>query len=526
MLKLALLFQDHMVLQCEKNVAVWGKAEPGSAIRIFMQGKETRAKADGKGDWQAVCGPFVASFGEEMTVTSGTEQICLQDVQVGEVWLAGGQSNMEFPMRYDVDRETECAVCRNDAIRFFDYPEVSYVGQIDEADYGKNYGFWRKAEPEQLEYFSAVGYYFAKDIQEKRNVPVGIIGCNWGGTPACAWMGRESVIEGGGQIYLDEYEEAVRELDLEAYNESFSKNPASWRLDLLADPISDCLLSGCTMEEFGTKLAEMGVDLTQIDPSAFTPQTGPKYERRPSGLYESMLKPIVPYTLRGILWYQGETDGDCHPELYQTLFSALIKDWRHLWAEELPFLFVQIAPLAQWMASVGEPYILIREAQQYTADTVPGTGMAVITDVGMQYDIHPKKKRPVGHRLALLAENKVYGEDILSEAPTLAEVEVKEGILILTFENAGEGLYISDKTVEGRTAGGNRFSGIQIYQDNVELNTEELAARTERNRMIISGGEIRGGVTTEVRIAKTDWYVVNLYNSSDIPARPGNMIVS
>lgn len=525
MLKLALLFQDHMVVQSEKNVTVWGTADPSAVIHISMQGKEEKAETDAEGNWQAVCGPFEVSFKEEMLITSGTEEIILKDVQVGEVWLAGGQSNMEFHMRYDADMETERTVCANDAIRFFDYPEVSYVGQIDEADYGKNYGFWRKAEPEQLERFSAVGYYFAKDIQKKLDVPVGIIGCNWGGTPACAWMSKEAILEGRGRIYLDEYEEAVKGLDVEVYDENFRNNPGSWKVDQLADPIGDLLMSGCTKEEFGSKSAEMGVDLTRLDASAFAPQIGPKYERRPCGLYESMLKPVVPYTIRGIIWYQGETDGDCHPEIYQTLFPALIKNWRQLWKEELPFLFVQIAPFGQWMTIVGEPYIQIREAQQHTAETVPETGMAVISDVGMQYDIHPKKKQPVGHRLALLAENKVYGKDILCEAPTLCEVEVENGSLTLTFENVGEGLYLADKTPDGQTVGVQTLGGLQVFQDNSELNTKTLKAKAENNQVIISGGEIKKGAVTEVRIAKTDWYVVNLYNSAGIPARPGSSII-
>lgn len=525
MLTPALLFQDHMIIQCGKNVTVWGTADPAAEIHIFMQGKEARTEADGAGNWQVICGSFKASFQEEMIITSGAEKIVLKDIQVGEVWLAGGQSNMEFHMRYDADMEAERAACTNDAIRFFDYPEVSYVGQIDEADYGKNYGFWRKAEPGQLERFSAVGYYFAKDIQKKLGVPVGIIGCNWGGTPACAWMCREAVIEGGGQAYLDEYEEAVRGIDLEAYDESFRNNPASWKVDQLADQISDCMFSGCTLEEIGAKLAEMGGDLTQIDTSTFIPQIGPKYERRPSGLYESMLKPIIPYTIRGVIWYQGETDGDCHPELYKTLFPALIKNWRRLWNEELPFLFVQIAPLEHWGASVGEPYIQIRDAQQYTADTVPGTGMAVISDVGMRYDIHPKKKQPVGHRLALLAENKVYGGNVLCEAPTLSGVRVSDRTVTLTFENVGEGLYFTDKASEGQAVGVHTFGGIQVFQDGCELNSKNLTAKAEKNQVIIFGEEIRSGVTTEIRIAKTDWYDVNLYNSADIPARPGSIII-
>lgn len=520
MLQTGILFQDHMVLQREKEIAVWGSAEAGAAVTVTLQGKKTEITADAEGNWKAACGPFAASFAEEMVIASGKERLVFHDVQIGEVWLAGGQSNMEFHMRYDADISTERERCTNENIRFFDYPEVSYAGQIDEADYRKQYGFWRKAEPEQLERFSAVGYYFAKDLQQKYQIPIGIIGCNWGGTPACAWMSREAIIRGGGQAYLDDYDEAVKNLDLEEYEEKFRNNPASWRVDQLADPFGDMMMFGCSMEEMGAKMMELGIDLSKMDLEMFAPMIGPKYERRPSGLYESMLKPLVPFTIRGVIWYQGETDGDCHPETYQTLFPALIQDWRQLWNEELPFLFVQIAPLHQWMQCIGEPYARIRAAQQYTADTVSNTGMAVITDVGMESDIHPKKKQPVGHRLALLAEHKVYQEDVLCEAPTMTGAEAEDGRIVLTFENAGDGLYLAETVPYGQTVGKERLGGLQIFQDGKELDNRRLRARAEGDKVIVSGECIRGKAATQVKLAQTGWYLVNLYNSEGIPARP------
>ena len=160
MLKPDRLFSDGMVLQQGQVVPVWGLADPGAPVAVTMQGQTAHATADAQGRWQALCGPFAASFDEEMTITAPGQQCTLRDVQVGEVWLAGGQSNMEFHMRYDADFPQEKETCQNSALRFFDYPEVSYPGQIEEADYGKHYAFWRQATPESLERFSAVGYYF------------------------------------------------------------------------------------------------------------------------------------------------------------------------------------------------------------------------------------------------------------------------------------------------------------------------------------------------------------------------------
>lgn len=269
----------------------------------------------------------------------------------------------------------------------------------------------------------------------------------------------------------------------------------------------------------------MGIDLRKIDPSDFSVPIGPRYERRPCGLYESMLKEVAPYTVRGIIWYQGETDGDCHPELYKTIFLSLIRNWRQLWNEELPFLFVQLAPFGQWMDSIGEPYVQIREAQQYAAENVPNTAMAVISDSGTQFDIHPKKKQPVGHRLALLAENKVYGENVLCEAPTLIKAEAEEGRIILTFENEGEGLYLAEKLPTGDTVDKTRLGGLKVFQDGNELDQTILHAKAEKNKVIISGSYINPEAEMKIVLAETGWYQVNLYNSADIPARPRTISV-
>lgn len=515
MLKPAILFQDHMVLQKDKPVPVWGTAAPGAEVTVRVQGRTARTRADENGRWSLRVGPLTASFGEELELCSGDERVVIHDAAVGEVWLAGGQSNMEFHMRYDADMAEEQPRCENTRIRFFDYPEVSYEGQIDEADYGSNYGFWRLCAPDQLERFSAVGYYFAKELQKKYGVPVGVIGCNWGGTPACAWMSREAVLEGGGQAYLDDYDRAVRGLDLAAYEKRFRENPGAWRTDQFADPIGEMLMFGRPMAEIDAKMAQMGVN-----PAAFIPEPGPKNERRPCGLYDAMLRQVAPYGIRGVIWYQGETDGDNHPEVYETLFPALIRCWRALWGEELPFLFVQLAPFGRWMDCDGTPYVIIRKAQQHTADSVPHTGMAVITDVGMEYDIHPKKKQPVGRRLALLAMEKAYGEKLLCEAPALSGVEVEEGKMTLTFDHAGEGLRLAGTDPCGQRLDGEKPGGLQVFQDGVELDAGSLKARAQGGRVVISGGAIRAGAETRVLLAQTGWYLVNLYNSADIPARP------
>lgn len=524
MLKAELLFGSNMVLQRDKPVAIWGTATPGARITVRMQEKVAIATTDPCGNWNALCGPYSLSFDEQMEIDDGEEHLRFTNVQVGEVYLAGGQSNMEFHMRYDQDYAAEKEICKNPNIRFFDYPEVSYLGQLNERNYLKHYGFWRVAEPDQLERFSAVSYYFAKDIQNTLNVPVGIVGCNWGGTPAAAWMSCAAIRTGGGSLLLDEYAQIEQALDLDAYERWFQTDSASWRIDQLGSPITDVLMLGGTDEEIIRNFAAIGLDMSHAKPEDFKPVIGPKHERRPAGLYESMLCQVAPYTIRGFLWYQGETDGDTHPELYDTLFPALIREWRDLWGENLPFLFVQLAPLGQWLDCIGENYVRIRDAQQHTANTVEGTGMAVISDIGAKNDVHPKKKQPVGHRLALLAMNQIYGLPTLCEAPTLEHVLVEDGRLTLSFSNTGNGLYLADRTPDGYTADAKKFGGLQVFQAGKLLPTDSLSASAEGNMVKIIGENISRKQDTLVKIAKTGWYRVNLYNSAGIPARPAEYV--
>jgi sialate O-acetylesterase len=368
-----------------------------------------------------------------------------------------------------------------------------------------------------------VGYYFANEWRRYLDVPVGLIGCNWGGTPACTWMDETHILKGGGEVFLREYQEALDKLDKEAYEAAFRANPASYHTDLLADPISDLMLFGATMEELGAKLMEMGIDPQAM--ANYQPVIGPKYERRPCGLYESMLKPLSPYGLRGFLYYQGETDGDNHPECYKTLFPQLIENWRDLWKEGIPFYFVQIAPLEQWMQCVGKPYAMIREAQQHTADTVPLTGMASTSDVGMQWDIHPKKKRPVGERLAYLALHQVYGLDLVCEAPRLIGAERKKDKLILHFAGAESGLELRSMLPDGLSADPERLNALVIRSQETEIPGETMKAKVEGSDVVLDGVTLPEDGPLILCFARSGWYAVNLYNKAGIPAVPAEIVV-
>lgn len=524
MLKPAMMFQNHMVLQRDKKTAVWGTADANALIKVEIQSQCIECTADANGKWMLKTQPLHTSFSETMKISTNDEELVFEDVQIGDVYLAAGQSNMEFFMRYDADLESEKEVCADDAIRFFDYPEVAYPSEIDEADYSKNFGFWRKADAENLQWFSAVAYYFAKEIRKNYDIPVGILACNWGGTPACAWMSREALIEGGGEIWLTEYEEGLKTLDLDAYEAQINANPNFRKTDPFNDIFSDMLMKGYSIVDIIRQLTGQEPDFSQGTMEMQMPAVGPKTETRPCGLYESMLTNCAPYTLKGILYYQGESDGDKHPEIYASVFTALIKEFRSLWHEQLPFLFVQLAPFGTWLACNGEPYVLVREAQQLVSETVANTGMAVITDVGMEYDIHPKKKQPVGYRLSLLARKQIYGEnDLLAEAPTLCKAQAENGKLILTFENCGEGLCLKGSTPDGAECRNDQLGGLRVFINHEELDSSLFKAAVCGNTVKLTHLEIVTDSRIDIELACTGWYRVNLYNSSAIPARPAKL---
>lgn len=501
MLKTALLFGDGAVLQRDKRIPIWGYAAPHAPVSISVQGQTARTTANEKGEWLAYCGPLRASRAEEVCIRSGDEQLRLRDVAVGEVWIAGGQSNMELPMRYDAALREELARCDGD-IRFFDYPEVAYEGQLEEADYSQWYGHWMRCVPESLERFSAVGYHFARSLRKRyAGVPVGIVGCNWGGTPACAWMPEEAIRACGGEKWLEGYAEATAALDTEKYMADFRADARNYRTDQLADPLADILQIGYPTDVILQKVAELGLT------DALQPVMGPFCERRPAGLYRSMVCQVAPYGARGVLWYQGEAD-DERAELYHRIFPALIRSWRDLWGEELPFLFVQLAPFERWMACRGDRYPEVRSAQQWVADNVPNTAMAVITDCGSRWDIHPKEKRPVGERLALLAARYVYGADVLCEAPRMKSAAVSDSRIDIRFDHAGDGLHLD----------GARLDGLELYQDGYPVGYDACAA--EGDTLTVLGESIRADAPTQVRLAWTGYCKVGLKNSAGIPARP------
>ncbi len=449
--QVAAVFSDHMVLQREKTIAVFGEGEDGARVTVTLSGGEKDVTAEAvtaNGCWSVMMPAQKAGNDYSMTVCCGSHVRKYTDIAVGEVWLAGGQSNMELELQnaYEgaraIDEDGALNGGSGPNVRFYYTQKISYMDEHFFEQEKKT--CWGCFGDGSEKYWSAVGYFFAKKLAKDLGVTVGVIGCNWGGTSASAWIDRESLLEDGDlRSYVDEYEaaiagksveEQIREYDdYEAYHEVWSKK-------------AEELAKTDPMLPWEEVLARCGV----------CKWPGPmncKNPFRPSGLYECMLQRVAPYTLRGVIWYQGESD-DHKPNMYEKLFTKMIGVWRRDWQDDsMPFLFVQL-PMHRYQQDADfKNWPVIREAQEHVCHTVKHTGMAVIAEFSEWSEIHPRRKREAGERLVKQAEFHVYHSLAARDAfgPMYgghvvhdAREGEKCGNIELMFRYAEDGFYVTD----------------------------------------------------------------------------------
>lgn len=496
MLKTADIFQSGMVLQREKPVPVWGEAAPGETVTVTIQGQSAGCRADAKGNWRVLLHPLEASDAETLTVQGERETLAFTDVAAGEVWLAGGQSNMEFYLRWEKYWQEERGTVDQE-LRFYDAPEIAFDGQRELFDYSRM-GIWRRAEGKSLQYFSAVGYYFARVLRRELGVPVGIVGCSWGGTRSASWMKRASVLP----EWERQFQEETKALDWAEYWREVKSSPASGKGNPFENPLWNFIMERTpTPQELYGKCLELYGCVPE-------PELGvsPEPHTVPGCLFEHMVKPLAPFAARGVLWYQGESDDvDGLQPLYAEMLTRLIGDWRGAFRDAaLPFLVVQLPGFARWTQLTDHDYPTIRTAQEVVTETVPQTYLCSISDLGEENDIHPKNKRDVGARLALLALAHVYGRELPADAPRLSAARREGEKLRLTFANAGTGLAVEGDALpalvlldgEGRAVP----YAFSVDGDSLLLRPERRAER--------------------VAFAQERWFCVNLYNEAHLPAVP------
>ena len=446
----AAVFSDHMVLQRNKYISIFGEAPDGALISAELfdnKGKllSKNSTLSENGRWLLQLEPQSAQNGCSLKVSSGQEELCFSDIAIGEVWLAGGQSNMEFELQNCTEGPAELAdknAGKN--VRFYYTNKIAWMD--DKFYEAERNTAWQTWENPAKGAWSAVGFFFAKKLAEDLDCTVGLIGCNWGGTSASAWMRRE-YLEADRDLntYLTDYAEATRGKSIEQQCKEYE----------------DYEIENAKWQEKFSKLWEKQPGITWAEAEKVlgkNPWPGPascKNPYRPCGLYDCMVARVLPYTLKGVLWYQGESD-DHKPKFYSKLFSALIDNWRADWKDtSLPFVFVQL-PVHRYEADPDfKHWCIVREQQAKVAASVRNAWLTGAFDLGKFSDIHPVAKKEVGLRMEKNALANVYnmipsvdaGAPQIEGCHALYDEEAGCGQLVLTFTNAPTGFEVREDTV-------------------------------------------------------------------------------
>lgn len=455
------IFSNNMVIQREKHISIWGNADPGKIITVRFAGESAMANVDSNGKWMAKLPRMKAGGPFTMIISDDKDSVIFHNVMIGDVWVASGQSNMLFPLAE--------AKCHKKAIANANHPNIRlFVVPLSVSNYQKHdlsSGSWRECSPETVQYFSAVAYFFSLDIYKNINVPIGIIESAVGGTPAQYWVSKKMLKT------IPQYAQGLNHLKNKPYYWSY--------------PIAS--------KEGGEALKRFKDDL--------------------SFLFNAMIAPLIPYTLRGVIWYQGENNVD-NPTQYRTLFPKLIQDWRIRWKQGyFPFLYVQIA---NWNAHINHPvdhspWSELREAQLMTLKESPNTAMVVTTDTndstsGKQ-SMHPKRKEVVGKRLALAALHIAYGKNIVYSGPLYQSMKVKGNKIYLNFTHTGTGLIVKHaKKLKGFSISGKdkRFYWAKAIIKN--------------NQVIVWNSRVKHPMVVRYDWQSNPW--ATLFNKEGLPASP------
>jgi sialate O-acetylesterase len=475
---LAPLFSDHAVLQRDRPLPVWGRADAGEHVTVTFKGQSVGATADADGRWIIYLAAVPTSAEPAELVVTGKNTVTLTDLLVGEVWLASGQSNMEWPVSKTLNAANEIAAANFPLLRHI---KIEHTVANEPAETVKTSG-WQAATPATVGDFTAVGYYFARDLQRKLGVPVGLINSTWGGTAVESWM-SSAALRG---------------------TAAFPAVDARWQKDLAEFP--GRLVNYPLELVVWTKAEEQAKAKKIRNPQPHPrPPVGPGTPYVPTGLFNAMIAPLQPVALRGIIWYQGESNWP-RPEEYAELFPAMIRSWRAGWGQgELPFYFVQLANYGIVDDPTHRAWARLREAQT-AALRLNATDMATAIDIGEPKDIHPRNKQELGRRLALIAKAQIYGIGGDFSGPMLERVTQEGAALRVYFSHAATGLIAYDKPVQSlELAGADR----RFYP---------ATARIEHGTLLVSAPAVKEPVA--VRYAWSNAPVANLYNGAGLPAPP------
>ncbi len=478
-LRLPRVFSDNMVLQHGKPLPVWGWAAPGETVKVKLGDQEAATQATSKGEWRVTLKP-VAPNAEPQTLTvSAAKTIEIKNVLVGEVWIGSGQSNMEMGMGGINDAQAEIAEANYPNIRLFNIPKR--VEQLPAFDVNAT---WQICTPQTVPGFSAVAYFFGRELHKELNIPVGLIESAWGGTRIEPWT---PPVGFAANPKLQDVCKAINDLDNQ-YRQNVSQNLPQWQAWTQA--MRQALETGTPMPPQPEAAKATLTDCQQ-----------------PTALYNGMIHAIVPYAIRGAIWYQGESNNG-EGMLYYEKMKALICGWRQVWSQDcFPFLFVQIAPYIYGDDKVPGTLPGLWEAQTASLQ-IPNTGIAGTGDIANLRDIHPTNKQDVGKRLALWALANTYGKkNLVYSGPIYKAQKVEKNKIRLSFDHAGSGLESRD---------GKALNFFQIAGE--DKNFVNAEAVIDGKTVVVSSPSVAKPVA--VRFGWDQRAEPNLRNKEGLPALP------
>ncbi|MFO0921998.1 MAG: sialate O-acetylesterase [Pirellulales bacterium] len=463
------IFTDHMVLQQGQKNKVWGKAEANEAVTVTIGSQSHKTTAGSDGMWHVMLDPLTVGGPLELTV-AGKNQIKITDVLVGEVWVCSGQSNMQWSVNASNDPDLEKLAAKFPKIRMINFPQVGTQTPIWTHDRK-----WMVCTPENVGNFSAVGYFFARQLHQSLDVPIGMINNAWGGSACEAWISRETF---------------KQEPRFNALIERWSKSEADYEA-LAAAPVPT---DEKEKEAHNKRLQQMKQQMTG--------------NSRPANIYNGVLKSHLGYGIKGAIWYQGESNAG-RAYQYRELFPLMIKSWRKEWGQgDFPFYWVQLADFREEkQAPADSDWAELREAQTMTMSKLPNTGEAVIIDIGEGKDIHPKNKVDVGRRLARWALAKDYGISVPYHSPQYKSMEKDGNKIVLSFDYVDGWRPFDVAQPRGFTIAG---------EDKVFRNA--TATITKDNKVVVTSPEVANPVA--VRYAWADNPICNMFANSGLPLTP------
>ena len=475
--RLPAIFSDHAVLQQGVSLPVWGWAEPGEDVTVTVAGQTKTVKAGADGAWRVTLDALKPGATLTLTV-KGKNTLAVQDVLVGEVWLGSGQSNMGLTVSSCNDYAKEQAAAALPNFRMFTVDRV--VGKTPQKECA---GKWVVCASNTVGAFSATAYFFGRDLHQKLGVPVGMINSSWGGTPIEAWTSDDAL---KAVPALKPVTDLWAEKTATPWDEAKAKDAYDKQVVMWKEAVKKAKAAG------------------KVTPRAPKKAIDPRLDsHHPANLFNGMIAPLIPFAIKGAVWYQGESNAnDLTATLYGTQLQTLIQDWRTRWGAEFPFAWVQLPNFH----SSDRNWPLVREGMLQTLN-VPKTGMAITMDIGETGNIHPKNKQDVGHRLAFWAMDTVYGQKAASiSGPLPAGHMVKGGEVVCAFTHADGGLVAKGGELKGFVIAGADQKWVPA--------TAKIAGDT----VVVSSPDVKEPVA--VRYAWAADPECNLFNGAGLPASP------